>query len=219
MQLAGVIINLNGSLIEYDEIRYDTFNDILSEFSQKISRFQWENEYRFLETKDIIRDLVIDRDLNIDEKKFQVLFDSIEKKTIKFYGVPIVEGLKNFLSYLKLKNIKVLIASDFTKEFTKFLISNSDLPKLEFVSREEYDKTKPYSDCYEVCLRKLNLSYDKIIVFENTISGIVGSQKVTPNVCGVNFYETQNLYKVKIIKNIKNYNELDFFDFVNQRLN
>lgn len=214
MSVNAVVFNLNGSLLNYDNIRFDALKEVLSRYKITVTKARWENEYRYFTTKETIRDIVISNQIKDKEEKIIKRFERVCRSLVKEFGVEEVPGADQFVRYLISKKIKVMVCSDLSKVETKIVLSKSSFKKLKFISLNDYEKTKPYFDCYKKCVEKLDVMPHSIAVFENTLQGVVSAKGAGCNVFAVNFYDPTNLNKAKVTKNIKNYTELNFVEFI-----
>ena len=101
--------------------------------------------------------------------------------------VPLKEGVKNLLDYLKEKNIPMGIATSNSRELVDVVIDKLDI-KDYFASIRtscEVAKGKPSPDIYLQVAKDLKVVAEECLVFEDVIQGIMAGKNANMRVCAV----------------------------------
>ncbi|NLL73778.1 MAG: HAD family phosphatase [Clostridiales bacterium] len=101
--------------------------------------------------------------------------------------VPLKEGVKDLLDYLKEKNIPMGIATSNSRELVDVVIDKLDI-KDYFASIRtscEVAKGKPSPDIYLQVAKDLKVVAEECLVFEDVIQGIMAGKNANMRVCAV----------------------------------
>ncbi len=88
--------------------------------------------------------------------------------------VPVKEGVREFLSYLKEKGIKTAIASSCHRKGIERYLEKTNLSSFIdiIVGGEEVTKCKPEPDIFLLAASRLNLNAKDCIIFEDSFNGV-----------------------------------------------
>lgn len=102
-------------------------------------------------------------------------------------SVPLKEGVKEFLEYLKEKNIKTGIATSNSRELAEIAITNLGIKDYFNSVRTscEVDRGKPSPDIYLLVASDLGVLAEECLVFEDVIHGIMAGKNANMTVCAV----------------------------------
>jgi len=102
-------------------------------------------------------------------------------------SVPLKEGVKEFLEYLKANNIKTGIATSNSRELAEIAITNLGIKDYFNSVRTscEVDRGKPSPDIYLLVASDLGVSPEECLVFEDVIHGIMAGKNANMTVCAV----------------------------------
>lgn len=119
--------------------------------------------------------------------------------------VPLKSGVKEFLELLKENNIKIAFATANTTELSEVCLENNGISEYfdahAYLHETETDKSDP--DVYLLACKRLGLSPNECIVFEDLLAGIKGAVKGGFTVCGV--YDKHSRRDTGSIKRIADY--------------
>ncbi len=110
-----------------------------------------------------------------DRKCFDLYFEKIEKE-----GLPLKEGVKELLDYLKTRRIKIGLASSNMKDVIKSHLTGSGLIGYfdVIVSGEEIEKSKPEPDIYLAAANKLGFeNKDGCFAIEDSYNGVISASR------------------------------------------
>ena len=111
----------------------------------------------------------------------ELCFEEYEK------NVPLKDGAKEYLEYLKNNGIKIAFATANTKELSEVCLKNNGIFDLfdagAYLFEAGTNKNEP--DIYLLACERLGLSPTECIVFEDILPAILGAKKGGFAVCGV----------------------------------
>jgi HAD superfamily hydrolase (TIGR01509 family) len=103
------------------------------------------------------------------------------------YEVPLKEGVKEFLTYLKENNIPTGIATSNSRELVDLIIDKHHMKGYFSSIRTscEVAKGKPSPDIYLLVAEDLGVSPQKCLVFEDVLQGVMAGKNANMKVCAV----------------------------------
>ncbi|GAA0076506.1 HAD family phosphatase [Clostridium sp. CTA-5] len=150
---------------------------------------------------------------NLDEKEEDIIKEW-ENMAIHEYShnIKLKQYAKEYLLHLKDKGIKLAVATGLPRKLYEPALKNNGIFELfdVFCSTDEIGRGKEYPDIFLLTIKKLNLSADKCILFEDVLQGIVNSKKV-----GITVYGIYDKYSVKYRKEILEIADGYLSDFTN----
>jgi beta-phosphoglucomutase len=178
--IEAVLFDLDGVLVDACEWHYEALNSSLIEFGYTaISREDHESTYNGLPTKIKLKMLNIPDDVavKINDKK--------QEHTLKIISnnAKISSDKIEIYRYLKLKNIKIACVTNSIRETAiAMLKSTGQYEYIDLlVSNEDVTRNKPYPDCYDLAIKKLNCNAINVLCVEDSDKGI---QSVMSSVAG-----------------------------------
>lgn len=101
--------------------------------------------------------------------------------------VPLKEGVKEFLEYLKERRIPAGIATSNSRELAELVLNKHDISRFFSSIRTscEVEKGKPSPDIYLLVARDLGVKPEKCLVFEDVIQGVMAGKNANMKVCAV----------------------------------
>lgn len=108
--------------------------------------------------------------------------------------VPFKKGAREFVEFLKGRNIKTGIATSNSKELVEAVMEKHKSSQLfdSIHTSCEVKKGKPAPDIYELVASDLNVNPHKCLVFEDVIHGILAGRNAGMKVCAVYDDYTKN---------------------------
>ncbi len=118
------------------------------------------------------------------------------------YEVPLKEGVREFLEYLKEKQIPAGIATSNSKELVDLVIRKHDLCEYFSSIRTSCDveKGKPSPDVYLLVAEDIKVIPEQCLVFEDVVQGIMAGKNANMKVCAVydEFSEKDEEQKIRL---------------------
>jgi len=101
--------------------------------------------------------------------------------------VPLKEGVKEFLDYLKELKLPLGIATSNSRELVELVIKKHNISGYFTSIRTscEVDRGKPYPDIYLLVAKDLGVKPEKCLVFEDVIQGVIAGKSANMKVCAV----------------------------------
>ena len=117
-----------------------------------------------------------------------------------FNEVPLKEGVREFLDYLRSKNIPAGIATSNSRELVNLIVNKHSISEYFKTIRTscEVDKGKPSPDIYLLVAEDLMVEPVKCLVFEDVIQGIMAGKNANMRVCAVHDEFSKDDEKKKI---------------------
>ncbi|HHT56773.1 HAD family hydrolase [Herbinix luporum] len=116
--------------------------------------------------------------------------------------VPLKEGVREFLDYLKEKQIPAGIATSNSKELVDLIINKHNISEYFKSIRTscEVEKGKPSPDIYLLVAKDLKVEPLRCLVFEDIIQGIMAGKNANMKVCAVydEFSKDDEKEKIKL---------------------
>lgn len=203
----GALFDLDGTLLDTEHYQRQGWIEILKPFGIPLSKEEYLN-YAGKAGKDAEKELIKKYNLKIKEgdllkKKEKLLKEWMGTKPLKIlpFAVEIIEFLKN-------KGIKLVVVSGAPKEETEVKLKRSRLSSLFeiIISGDDVKKGKPEPDIYLYGAKKINLTPNECIAFEDTQYGVLSAKRAgmiclaIPN----EFSEKQDFSKADAVcKNLK----------------
>lgn len=103
------------------------------------------------------------------------------------YEVPLKEGVKEFLDYLKELKLPLGIATSNSRELVELVLNKHNISGYFSSIRTscEVDRGKPYPDIYLLVAKDLGVKPEKCLVFEDVIQGVIAGKSANMKVCAV----------------------------------
>lgn len=183
--IEAVIFDLDGTLVDsmwmWKTIDIEYLNRFGIEFPKDLQR--GIEGMSFSETAVYFKER-----FNIPDSLEQIKSDWNRMAWDKYlHEVPLKEGVKEFLDYLKSKNIPAGIATSNSRELVELIINKHNISEYFKSIRTscEVDKGKPSPDIYLLVAKDLGVEPEKCLVFEDIIQGIMAGKNANMRVCSV----------------------------------
>jgi haloacid dehalogenase superfamily, subfamily IA, variant 3 with third motif having DD or ED/haloacid dehalogenase superfamily, subfamily IA, variant 1 with third motif having Dx(3-4)D or Dx(3-4)E len=101
---------------------------------------------------------------------------------VKYYyqnTIPLKQGVFEFINSLNMKKIKIGLATSNSRELTEMVLKRTNIYHFfnSIVTSCEVCKDKSYPDIYLRTADNMKVKPEKCLVFEDTLSGIIGAKK------------------------------------------
>ncbi len=171
-----VVFDFDGVIIDSERQKFSDLKEILSEYNYTLKNSEFRNfigkkRGQFLKEKEIP---------DIDE-----IMIKVHKKDSESNNLKLVEGLKEFLVFLKNKNLQMHIATGSSKDFVLSLLDKHHLTLYfsEIITGDDVKESKPDPRIYlEIKNRLIN---QKIIVIEDSPAGVKSAKNAGLFVIGL----------------------------------
>lgn len=197
--LTCVFLDLDGTLINSENIFFESFKEVLKDrFDINIEFSEYEenelsknsNMINYLKEKDKIPHFVEEESImNEVYEKYSSRFNEILRDDTVYLNFKLLQKLKE-------KGLKIGIVSTSKRKFIDLILSNLNQKNLFeiIIAREDVDELKPSPEAYKKALEISKVSSDQCIAVEDSNRGIESAIKAGIKTLRVNEY---NDYKVK----------------------
>lgn len=207
----GFLFDLDGTLVLTDEIYFHVWEQILQIYNLKLTNQLFKQFIQGQSDKNVCDILLFGIQVNL--KEISDLKDKLFIENI--HNIKIIPGIYNFLKEIKTNSHKISIITNCNRKVAEAIIQYINIDKyVDFlISNSDCHKGKPDKEPYMNAIQKFNISNSKCIIFEDSKSGLLSAQSVSP-------------YQLIGIETIYNETELkqygvssSFKDFMNVKLN
>ncbi len=177
MNFKGVIFDLDGTLIDSMGVWRKIDEDFLKKRGYEAS----------MEYTTTIAHMGVDETASYTKKLFNLKESESDIKkewfdmAIEAYSntIRLKKGVYEYLRYLKIKNIKMAIATASDSRLVIPVLKNNKILDLfeNITTIKEVKRGKGDPDVYLKCAEKMNLNSDECMVFEDILEGIKGAKK------------------------------------------
>jgi len=195
------LFDLDGTLIDTDNIYFNVWNKILNDFyNYNIDKSFFDNYIKGLADYDFLKSFIPEINENeiivISNLKDELFMNYIND--IKFY-----DGAIDFIK--KIQNNRIAIVTNSNKKIASEIIKNSPLNELIsiLITADDCNLKKPNPEPYLKAINELSdFKTDKIIVFEDSYNGILSAKNA-------------NIKTIFIKNDNNNYNDFNLNDLFN----
>lgn len=131
------------------------------------------------------------------------------------HEIPLKDGVKEFISLLKEKNMPLGIATSNSRELTKACLrANGILDAFEYIcTSDEVPKGKPEPDVYLHAAKKLKVEPEHVLVFEDIPYGLMAGKRANMTTCAVKDPYSERSMEMKL--KIADYYIETYYDVLN----
>ena len=211
-----------GIIFDFDGVIVDTELDKFRVVRQALKKYKQE-----LKTEDL-KDFIGKRTSFFLREKFSEMPESIIEQVISYRRArqqhyasktsknKLIPGIKELLVFLKNKQYNIAIATGSDYDFVKRILKINNLSSHVdiIVSGNDYIKSKPHPACIEVTLKKMGLEKDKVIVVEDSVSGIRSAKSAGCKVLALTTYlEKDDLSQADLVFN----NHFELLEYIKEK--
>jgi HAD superfamily hydrolase (TIGR01509 family) len=181
------LFDLDGTLINTDKVYFNIWQDILKSYNIILTHEMYK-KYIFGNS-----DLYVKNVLNLSEdlKILSNLKDELFLKQMQ--NINLIDGVYDFLHNIKLNGHRISIVTNCNKQIAISVLKHFSLYSIidYIITPENCEHPKPHSEPYEFAINKYKVSNDKIIIFEDSKTGIQSAKSTFPK-CLVGITSTYN---------------------------
>ncbi|GMQ59722.1 HAD family hydrolase [Vallitalea sediminicola] len=176
--IEGIIFDMDGLMLDTECIALESWERAGKDLGYVISRE--------LMMKAVGRTLVDTRKLLVNNLGDDFPFEEVRKVRIDYTkefmslnGVPMKEGLLEFLEYCKTREIPTAVATSTNRSDALELLEKVDIVDYfnTIVCGDEIEKGKPEPDIFLMASKKLGVNPEKCIVLEDSENGILAATR------------------------------------------
>jgi beta-phosphoglucomutase len=214
--LRAVIFDFDGVIADSEMMHLAAFNKALESHGIQLSKQEYFKEYLGLTDRDLIKSLVEEGRLRIEE----VQVDGIAREKTKIFEelartAPVIDGVREFLELLTQNGLAAAICSGALLAEIELILDRAKLRGYfeVIVSAEQVKKGKPAPDGFLLTLKKLNEHSETAIkasdcaVVEDSHWGLAAAKAAGMHAVAVtNSYEAEELSLADVV--VDNLSEL-----------
>ena len=182
--IKAVIFDMDGLIIDSEEISYACYNSLLEKENLTLSKELYtqflgksvENGFHLIEDN---------YHIHIDVEKALIEFKDIMQKMVEERGVPLKDGLIELLDYLQDNNYKTIIATSSNLTRVHQLLDNEIFSRFDdIICGDEVTNGKPNPEVFLRACEKLGVQANEAIVLEDSEAGIQAAHNANiPVIC------------------------------------
>ncbi|MCD8819096.1 HAD family hydrolase [Mammaliicoccus sciuri] len=175
--IKGLIFDFDGLILDTETAWYESYYEVLrSKYNYELKLEDFvkcvgaDNSVLFKILKeDLGRDLDENGLFKEVQKKHQTI---IQKKELR-------EGIIGYLKEAKLLGLKTAVCTSSKNEWiSKHLSDRKILNYFDyFITADDVERIKPYPDLFEKTIEDLEISKDDLLVFEDSLNGLLSANK------------------------------------------
>ncbi|MCM8786119.1 MAG: HAD family phosphatase [Candidatus Omnitrophica bacterium] len=198
MRLKGIIFDGDGVLFDTERLHIIAWERVFKNYNIKLNKDDFAQGVG-VEDRTFLKDLEkkgkIKKGLNLEKLVFEKNMELI--KIVEEEDIKVSDKIREVLEFLK-KKYKIAIASNSDKRFVLKVLELSNICNFFnlIITRNDVKKPKPFPDIYTEVIKKLNLSAENLIAFEDSETGILSAK--SSGIFCVGIPTTQPLEKIKI---------------------
>jgi HAD superfamily hydrolase (TIGR01509 family) len=214
--LKALLFDLDGTLAETDSLHFQIWQDFLRDYGLIIDRDFYKAKISGRLNPDIVADLL--PQLSLTEQA-----DFIERKEAEFRNsaelVPLA-GLMELLDWAAEQTLKVAVVTNAPRENAQFMLEALHLQSrfLTVVIGDDLPMGKPSPLPYQEALRRLALTPEEAIVFEDSPSGLRSAIAANIFTVGIaSTYAPEELYRIGAKLVIPDFTDKRLIHLLNQQ--
>ena len=209
-EIKAVIFDLDGTLLDNNEVHLKAWKQYLKENNKQISVEDFKENISGRTNKDAIEH-IYQKEMTEDEaSKYYLEKEEIYRKMYRSDIAPIT-GLQDFLEELHKHKIAMAIATSGIQVNIDFMFDHVPIKKYfkKIVNSGDVSKGKPDPEIFLKAAEALHIPPENCIVFEDSIAGVRAGKSAGMKVVALTTTHTpEELKEADLV--IKDYNEIDF---------
>jgi len=204
------LFDLDGTLIITDDIYYDVWKSILSNYNIDMNYEIFTNYIQGKSDLTVLKNLIPNKynELinTISNLKDDLFLQNINK-------IKIIDGVIDFILKIKKIGYKIGIVTNCNKKVALEILNKLEINNIidKLVCGDDSEKPKPYPDPYIKAIKYFNSTNEKTIIFEDSKTGIQSAKNTFPKcLIGIEtIYNSEELLICGVDLTIKNYINLE----------
>ncbi|MGN1479244.1 MAG: HAD family hydrolase [Acutalibacteraceae bacterium] len=211
--MKSVIFDMDGLLLDSENETFKAFKKIGGDMGYTVTRDFYCSMIGVSEP-DAIKMLTQKFGDGFDGKGFFVKVREYVKNSYSLHGVPVKEGAKELLSFLKESGVLCAVGSSSAREWVEKLLKSAGLFDYfdAFVCGDEVKNAKPDPEIFIKACKKLGVQAEDAVVLEDSPFGVEAAHKAgVPVICVPDMlYPDENIIAMTTavcgsLKEVKNY--------------
>lgn len=181
--ITGIIFDLDGVIVDTENLHYECLTEALSIYDLKIDKQEYENLSGVGTLKRLKKLLP-----NINETTLQEIYTLKGRLTIeKSKNLHLNDGAVEIIKYAKSTGLKLALASNARKDFVDFILRHFNIDKhFQFViSADSITTSKPNPEIFQIAMSQIGLKPEETIIIEDSLAGLQAAFSSGANVLSV----------------------------------
>jgi HAD superfamily hydrolase (TIGR01509 family) len=215
--LKALLFDLDGTLAETDSLHFQIWQDFLRGYGLIIDRAFYKAKISGRLNPDIVAELL--PQLSSAEQE-----DFIERKEAEFRNsadsLTPLAGLMELLDWAEEQNLKIAVVTNAPRENARFMLEALHLQNrfLTVVIGDDLPMGKPSPLPYQEALRRLEVTPDEAIAFEDSPSGLRSALAANIFTVGIaSTHDPEELYRIGAKLVIPNFTDERLIHLLNQQ--
>ena len=168
-QIKALISDFDGTLVDTFEANYQAYKETFKQYFIQLTRDFYRENFGLR-----IDDLCKKMNITDSELINKIKFLKSELYPLQFSYIRLNINLLNVFNYAKLQGIKIVLASTASKKNLYNVLKYFELENFFdiIICGEDVSKGKPDSEVYNIALKKLGITSDEALIFEDSEVGI-----------------------------------------------
>ncbi len=173
-----VIFDLDGLLADSESVFYQLYQDLLAPYGHSFTMKHYGETYCGKTLKENMQSIVKDYDLPLTPQQAQKFMEEDEESYMQ-KGIPLKNGAKILLDYLKEHNYNIVLAtSSLPERALRILRFNEAVEYFDaMVFGPDVKKGKPEPDVFLLAAEKVNAKVENCLVLEDSEQGVLASYR------------------------------------------
>jgi len=170
------LFDLDGTLVNTDEIYVNVWKQILLKYNIHLTTEMFFKYIQGNNDEKVVNTLIPTADLTyISTLKDELFIQDIDR-------IVIIDGVFEFLKSIKKAGYCCSIVTNCNRRVAESIIKKCNLDKyIDYLTiGNECKRSKPYPDPYLESITKYNISNKKVIIFEDSKSGLLSARQTDP---------------------------------------
>lgn len=175
--IKGLIFDFDGLILDTETAWYESYFDVLK------SKYNYE-----LDLKDFVKCVganneilfkILKEDLGNKLDEDQVFKEVQERHQNIVSEKPLREGVLDYLKEAKNLELKLAICTSSKEEWINKHLTNKGIIEYFdcFVTADDVERIKPHPDLFNQTIKSLNIDKEELLVFEDSLNGLLSSEK------------------------------------------
>lgn len=171
-----IIFDLDGLLIDSERIWYKVWNDFLGLYGHSFTLEEYVQNYSGKIVPDIVELLAAHYHLPVGREDGADIVNDIETSYVE-KGVPLMDGAKELLDFLKENHYKMVIGTSSRKERALKVLKKVEILEYfdDLVVGYDVKRGKPFPDTFLEAAKRVNAKPEECLVLEDSENGIMAA--------------------------------------------